>query len=76
MIGSYSAYAILRNSSLHFLLGFSVAFSVSWLILIIFHLFLGQEYIIGFGIRRCLLFLSVSLAVASHILEDYWFGWF
>ena len=60
---------IVRNVSLHFLLGFAVAWLACWLILTIF----GVE---DARIRRYSLLLALSLSIVVHVLQDYLLGWF
>ncbi len=55
--------------SLHFLLGFAVAWLACWLILTIF----GVE---DMRIRRYSFWLALSLSIAAHVLQDYFLGWF
>ena len=68
-IVGHPLYWILRCEALHFLLGFVVGLSLCWLILTI----------CGVGdarIRRYSFYLCASLAIASHVLQDYTVGWF
>lgn len=59
---------------LHFSLGFSVGlltFSSTW---IICRHFSPAEP--GATVVLCIVVLSLSASVASHVLEDYWFSYF
>jgi len=74
-IGEWTLGQIVRNSELHFLLGFSVAFLAYWLTLTIFRGF-GADKRRERSIRRYSLGLALSLSIVSHVLEDYWLGKF
>ena len=59
---------------LHFSLGFSVGlltFSSTWIICR--HFSAGEP---GATVVFCIVALSLSASVASHVLEDYWFSYF
>lgn len=68
-IAGYPVGLIVRNSGLHFLLGFAAAWLVCWLILTIFG-------VADVRIRFYSSLLAVSLSIVLHVLQDYLLGWF
>ena len=65
----------LRAPFLHFALAFALAWlgcSLIWTISRCFSATPTDES----RIRPYLFWLSLSLAIVSHVLEDYWLGWF
>jgi hypothetical protein len=65
----------LRAVSLHFGLGFGVGFSVYCLTLTISNCF-GPPPVTACSIRRYSFCLALSAAIASHVLQDRFFGSF
>lgn len=72
-IGPWPAWVVFGALSLHFLLGFLVAWSLCWLTLTILRYFGGED---GLSTRVFLLGLALSGSAASHVLEDYWVNLF
>ncbi len=68
-IVGYPIELIAKCLSLHFILGFVVAFLLCVWILTIFSVEGARMY-------RYLFWLCVSAAIVSHVLEDYLIGWF
>uniref|UniRef100_A0A6H1Z6A2 Uncharacterized protein n=1 Tax=viral metagenome TaxID=1070528 RepID=A0A6H1Z6A2_9ZZZZ len=66
MICGYEVSEIVQCESAHFLLSFFVASLVYWLTWTIFG---KREW-------RTRLFLSLACALAAHVLQDYYIGWF
>jgi hypothetical protein len=66
----FESKEVVLSLALHFLLGFVVAWSAFSLTRIIF------SGVVGRGIYPFSFLVALSCAVAAHILEDYWLGWF
>ncbi len=77
MTCGFTIFYAIGCEACHFGLSAFVGFLAYWWTLTILSHTTGLRTLMGnFSIRLCCLLVSVSCAVAVHILEDYTVGWF
>ena len=68
---------LLADSSKHFLLAFGAGFLAFLLTsTMLSHITGSLTLMPGSCIHRCSLLVALCFAVAAHVLEDYYLGWF